>query len=142
MPSAIESAALSQEWATLQNNHEHYEKGAQLIKLAAIALFVIGSIWIIDVVAASLVVILLWVQESIFRTSQARLGTRLLRIEHLLRTQGEDTAAAAFQLHSEWQAGRPGFSGLLAEYAANGLRPTVAFPYALVLLLQWALAAS
>jgi hypothetical protein len=38
-------------------------------------------------------------------------------------------------LHSEWLASRSGVPGLLREYAVSALRPTVAFPYAVLLLL-------
>jgi len=38
------------------------------------------------------------------------------------------------QLHSEWAAQRPGVIGLLAGYAASACRPTVAFPYAPLLI--------
>lgn len=134
-----ETQALHQEWTTLQNNHEQYERGAVLIKLTALVLFVFGMVLALDAVLASVVVLLLWVQESIFRTSQARLSERILRIERLLLDQSERTATAAFQLHSEWWATRPGVIGLLAEYAASARRPTVAFPYVVLLLMQWVL---
>jgi hypothetical protein len=56
---------------------------------------------------------------------------RILRIEQGVKT-GE---GVAFQLHSEWLASRSGMLGLLREYAVSALRPTVAFPYAVLLLL-------
>lgn len=134
-----ENPALQQEWTTLQNNHEQYERGALLIKLTTLVLFVFGMVLALDAVLASMVVLLLWVQESIFRTSQARLGERILCIERLLLEPGERAAMAAFQLHSQWLAARPGLIGLLAEYAASARRPTVAFPYVVLLLMQWVL---
>jgi tripartite-type tricarboxylate transporter receptor subunit TctC len=51
-----------------------------------------------------------------------------------LIAQGSPPAGAAFQLHSGWVARRAGSKGLLAEYAASAARPTVAFPYAVLLI--------
>ncbi len=132
-------ASLTQEWVTLQDNHERYEHGALIVKLAAIVLFAVGAAWPHGTVLAPhvffgilcFVVCVLWLQEAILRTSQARLGERLLRIEALVRSESDNNLAGtgALQLHSEWQAMRPGSFGLLREYARNALRPTVAFPY-------------
>jgi hypothetical protein len=126
-----DASALSQEWVTLQNNFEQYEKGGLLIKLLAIALCALGFALALHEVVMVLLLLVLWLQEGIYRTYQTRLGARLLLIEQGLNA-GENTA---FQLHSEWRAARPGMFGLLAEYGASALRPTVAFPYAVLLLL-------
>jgi hypothetical protein len=133
--------ALVEEWTTLQNNHERYEHSTLLIKLAAIVAFAIGILrphvstlqpraffWIMCAVLCAL-----WLQEAILRTSQARLATRLLRIESLYRVGGGGDSQA-LQLHSEWLASRAGTIGLLGEYARNALRPTVAFPYVLLVV--------
>jgi hypothetical protein len=132
-------APLHQEWRVLQTQHERQEHCAHGIKLAAVALCAIGWLYALDVVLASALTLLLWGQESILRTTQARVGARLLRTEQALRAL--DTAAVPFQLHSEWLSSRPGIAGLLAEYAGNAWRPAVAFPYALMLAAQWLLAA-
>lgn len=115
------------EWIALQHDHERYETSALLIKLVAVVLatFGISAAW--PPLAMIVPVPILWLQEGILRTSQARLGARLLRIE----SGGSD----AFRLHTEWQASRPGIAGLLAEYFGNALRPTVAFPYVVLLVL-------
>ena len=34
-----------------------------------------------------------------------------------------------YELHTEWAAQRPGTVGLVVEYLKQALRPTVAFPY-------------
>lgn len=130
-----ETSLLAHEWSTLQNNHEQYEKSGLLIKLGATAVFVSSLALALDVAIIVAVMLILWVQEGILRTCQARLGDRLLRIEQVLR-QATPQVAYACQLHSEWQAARPGFGGLLAEYARSMLRPTVAFPYAVLMLLD------
>jgi len=38
-------------------------------------------------------------------------------------------------LHTDWQARRPGTAGLIKEYLAQSLRPTVAFPYPVLLVI-------
>ena len=130
-----ETTALDHEWATLQNNYEQYEKSSLLIKLAGIALFVSCLALALHVAMAVAVMLVLWVQEGIFRTYQSRVGDRILRVEQLLK-QASPQVAYACQLHTEWQAARPGFGGLLAEYAKSMLRPTVAFPYAVLTLMD------
>lgn len=126
-----ESSSYGQEWVTLQNNHEQYERASLFIKLFAILLCAVGFALALHEVVTVLLLLVLWLQEGIFRTSQARLGARLLRIEQAMRDDGN----LAFQLHSEWLASRPGVFGLLLEYVTNALRPTVAFPYAPLVLL-------
>jgi hypothetical protein len=126
-----ETSALGQEWITLQNHYEQYEKGGLLIKLLAIALCAIGFMLALHELVMGLLLLVLWLQEGIFRTFQTRLGMRILRIEQgVIIGEG-----VAFQLHSEWLASRSGVLGLLHEYAVSALRPTVAFPYAVLLLL-------
>ena len=129
-------SALTHEWVTLQNNHEQYERSALLVKIVAILVFTAGTLWThgsslngsVYFAILCFVQCVLWAQEAILRTSQARLRERLLRIEACQR----DGGGLALQLHSEWLASRKGGLGLLGEYARNGLRPTVAFPHALL----------
>lgn len=125
--------ALSQEWITLQNNHEYYETGGLLLKLAGVAIWGVGMAWGRHELLVDLLVLILWIQEGVYRTFQARLGERILRIEALLGW--DDADGMAFRLHSEWLANRPGMAGLLIEYGKSTLRPTVAFPYAALLLI-------
>ena len=130
---------LAQEWTTLQNNHEWHERSALLIKLAAVALC--AGAWVAELRPwlPSALTVLLWLQEAILKTWQTRLADRLMAIEASFQrtTSGGD---APFQLHSQWQARRPGPAGLLADYSRSALRPTVAFPYAILLGLVVALA--
>lgn len=134
--SATESTALGLEWTTLQHNHEACERNALFIKLCAVVLFVASLALSFSTAVAMLVTFVLWVQEAMTRTTQSRIGTRLLHVEHMIKLDPSDDGGA-FQLHSDWKASRAGFSGLLGEYATNAVRPTVAFPYAGLLLLQW-----
>ena len=131
-----ENGLLGQEWVTLQNNYEQYEKMALFIKLTSVVLFFIGLIMSVDGVLSGLMVLVLWLQEGIWKTYQSRIGDRILMIESAIK-QGENAKEDAFQLHSVWQAGRPGMLGLVREYLTNSVRPTVAYPYGLLILINW-----
>lgn len=140
-------AALAQEWVALQSQHERYEHSALLIKLTGVVLLAAGWAWAISDWGLAVLMAVLWLQEGICRTSQSRLGERLLQIERGLKTGPQDDPVhfqpdgmIAFQLHSVWQSERPGSMGLLAEYAGNAARPTVAFPYVFLMSLAVTLA--
>lgn len=130
------SSAFAAEWQCLQNNHEEYERLCLWVKLAAVVLG-LAMLWWASWLGV-FVVLVLWLQEAILRTSQARLGERILRIEAALRGQAvapESSVASAFQLHSEWLATRPGMAGLLREYLGHAARPTVGYPYVVLVVL-------
>ena len=129
-----QASGLTHEWAILQHNHEQHERNSLLIKLAGVALLAASPVLALNVPASVALLLVLWLQEAILRTFQARLGERILRIEQLLR-EGAAQSAAPCQLHSEWLASRPSLAGLLGEYGKNMLRPTVAFPYAVLVLI-------
>ncbi|HTD05355.1 hypothetical protein [Undibacterium sp.] len=133
-----DSQALEQEWTTLQNNIEQYEKTALLIKLVTVVLFTVALVMGLNMLLTAALVLILWLQEAIFRTSQSRLGQRIVRIEGLFK-RGISVEGMAFQLHSEWLASRKDTSGLLLEYFNSALRPTVAFPYPVLLLIDLAI---
>ena len=126
--------ALSQEWTTLQNNHERYETGALWIKLVAVVLFFTGAAIALEPWLLCLLQLVLWLQEAIYKTFQNRLGARLQQLESWIAEPPGAAAGGAYQLHSAWLAQRKGLAGLLGEYAASAFRPTVAFPYVVLLL--------
>lgn len=130
-------AGLAQEWVALQSHHEQYEQSALLIKLAGVVLAAAGWVMVVNVWGLAMLLAILWLQEGIYRTSQSRLGERLLKVEQLLKGDSSNSAEA-FQLHSEWLAGRAGLTGLLAEYAGSAVRPTVAFPHVVLIVLALA----
>ena len=136
--SAMNTSAFSQEWITLQNNYEQYERHALWIKLIGIVLCGVGLTFTLHEALAVGVVLMLWVQEGIFRTYQSRIGTRIVRVEGLLK-QGESADGIPCQLHSEWMASRKGAASLVGEYVGNMLRPTVAFPYVPLVIVNIAL---
>lgn len=124
---------LGQEWQTLQDNHEQYETMALAVKLVAVVLCFLSFAVPVQVLLSCAVMVVLWIQEALLRTSQARLAARLLRIEATL--QQASRAPVGFALYSSWQVTRSGTVDLLFEYATNAQRPTVAFPYVALLLL-------
>jgi len=134
MPLLDNTEAAAQEWAILQPLYERYEWSALTIKLLAVALFSAGLV--IDVLAPWLILLclVLWLQEGIFKTYQARLGARLWQLEQLLAGDAVTNGTLAFQLHRSWAAQRAGAHDLLLEYLRSASRPTVAFPYGLLLL--------
>lgn len=126
--------ALHQEWLALQSQHERYEALSLGVKLAAFAVVVLAP----DPRLTLPLLGLLWLQEGVLKTFQARLGDRLLAIEPAIKS---DEAAAAMQLHSDWAARRPRGGALVAQYLKSALRPTVALPYPVLMALVMALSA-
>ena len=120
--------ALHQEWLALQSQHERYEALALGVKLVAFA----ATVLVPDNTLALALLALLWLQEGVLKTFQGRLGDRLLAVEAGLKA-GE--GVVAMQLHSDWLASRPRGAGLIAQYLKSALRPTVALPYPLLMLL-------
>jgi len=120
--------ALHHEWLALQGQHERYEALALVVKLAAF----VATVLVPDNALALALLALLWLQEAVLKTFQGRLGERLLAIEPALKA-GLD--APAMQLHSDWSARRPRGAGLVTQYLKSALRPTVALPYPLLMLL-------
>ena len=135
MDSQTPANAAAREWAVLQPLYERYEFGALTIKLTAVVLMFTGILVELHAAWLMLLVAVLWLQEGIFKTCQSRLGARLLAIEQSMVSGG--AADDAFALHRHWQAQRRGAIGLVREYLASTVRPTVAFPYLVLLLLVW-----
>lgn len=134
MPLNDNTASAAREWEILQPLYERYEWSALAIKLLAVALFSAGVA--IDMQGFWLVVLCLvmWLQDGIFKTYQARLGARLLRIEQWLAGDVAAATLQGFQLHRDWAAQPAGSVVLLLEYLRSASRPTVAFPYAVLAL--------
>ncbi len=124
--------ALHHEWLALQGQHERYEALALGVKLVAF----VATVMVSDNTLALALLALLWLQEAVLKTFQSRLGERLLAVEQGL-TAGD---AVAMQLHSDWLTNRPRGAGLVAAYLKSALRPTVALPYPLLMLLVMAAA--
>ena len=130
--SSVEASALEREWVVLQGNIEQHERNALVVKLVAVVLFTAAMLFSLAGDLTAWLIGILWVQEAMLRTFQARMGTRILRIEELLR----GAAGQAMQFHTDWVAARNGLMGMVLEYARSAIRPTVAFPYGVLLLID------
>ncbi len=118
--------ALQQEWTSLQNSCERSEALALAIKLVAVILCLAGIISGLNATTISLLLLVLWLQEAIWKTFQSRTEQRLLAIEH---AWSDPDPQVALRFYSDWEASRPGTAALIADYLSSALRPTVAFPY-------------
>jgi hypothetical protein len=123
----------SHEWSILQNNFEQYEKFALWLKITAIVLCFVSLAVVIDLLLVGVLIGILWLQEAIFRTGQTRIGEHILIVEKCYR-EGSEVPSNSFQLHSNWRANRGGSLGLCLEYARHAIRPTVLFPYVILLI--------
>ena len=124
------SSPLNEEWKTLHQDFERYDRYSLLIKLTAVlsSLIIIGlaiKLWV-----AIIFILLIWLQEGIWRTVQARTAERLLALEEMIKS---DDQKAPMQFYSNWEATRHSAAGLIKEYLLNALRPTVAYPYIILL---------
>ncbi|MCU7940091.1 MAG: hypothetical protein KZQ64_01440 [gamma proteobacterium symbiont of Bathyaustriella thionipta] len=127
---------LQQEWHTLQNNCAHSETLALIIKLVAIIICLIGFIDHHSSLLIALLLLILWLQEAIWKTFQSRTEQRLLAIE---KAWADSDNGSALCFYSNWTKSRPGIKRLIADYLLSAVRPTVAYPY--IVLLPVSLAA-
>ena len=124
--------SLQLEWVTLQNNFEQSEALSLLIKLSSIIVCLAGIISELTPIILNLLLVIIWLQDAIWKTFQNRTELRLHKIEAALNGDNE---ILAFQFYSEWATQRPGSIKLTLEYAKNALRPTVAYPYVALIIL-------
>ncbi len=120
------------EWITLQNQFDSYEKFSLIIKLSSVlvctALLFHETL---DLIVIGLCGIL-WLLDGIWKTFQNRISERLLVVEQAIV---QKDASNAYQYNSHWLQNRPSSIGLVKEYVASALSPTVAAPHGLLVLL-------
>ncbi|MBL4765533.1 MAG: hypothetical protein JKX67_09705 [Colwellia sp.] len=122
----IESnALLIKEWQALHSSHECYEQYALIIKLFSVAVTVFSLALYQGNMIIILILVVLWLQEGIWKTYQARACSRIELIELALLKNN----LAAFQFYRQWSENRPSSVGLIMEYLKNALKPTVIYPY-------------
>lgn len=126
------SSLLAHEWTCLQNQYDSYEKYSLIIKLSNLVLCCVLFASIAESYLVLLPVAILWLQDAIWKTFQSRIGDRLLVVEAAIAAGDEHKA---MQFNSQWLATRPGLMSLLGEYVAHALKPTVAFPHAVLFAL-------
>lgn len=113
---------LSQQWQTLHNNYESYEQYSLIIKLVSISLTVLAMTLAVNIMLLFFIIAILWLQEAIWKTYQSRLSDVIIELEK--------ESDGAYPLYSQWQENRPSTVKLVNEYINSALKPTVAFPYA------------
>ncbi|MDP5031946.1 MAG: hypothetical protein NWQ54_01175 [Paraglaciecola sp.] len=130
------------EWQTLQNQSDSYEKLSLLIKLVSITLSCLlwfslhAGLWALVIIA------ILWLQDAIWCTFQNRIAQRLLVVEEAIHQNicGDYQAnLLPFQFNQSWLASRPSGKALVGEYIHQGLRPTVAYPHIMLIFMCIAL---
>jgi len=122
------------EWGVLHGDIEKYEKFSLVIKLFSVFISVFSVAFVANGWIVMTVIFVLWLQDGIWKTFQKRLETRIVFIERKLKNE-PDKDYMAFQLYSQWEGKRQGVVGLLKEYLLNSIKPTVAYPYAFLVLL-------
>ena len=116
---------LINEWQSLHKSHEHYEQYALIIKLFSVATTLFSLVLYQGSVIIILILAILWLQEGIWKTYQARTCNRIELIEQAL-VEGD---LVSFQFYRQWTENRPSSVGLITEYIKNSLKPTVIYPY-------------
>ncbi|PCK04418.1 MAG: hypothetical protein COA42_19240 [Alteromonadaceae bacterium] len=133
----MQQSNLATEWCLLQNQFDSYEKYSLLIKLTSIGLLVAAYLANNLSVFVGLLLLLLWLQDAIWKTFQARIDTRLLQLEEYLSAEHKQTAieSKAYQFNRLYLQQRPTNAGLIIEYCQQALRPTVAYPHIVLQLM-------
>ena len=128
------------EWAILHGNIEMYERFSLIIKLFSVLVSVLCIAYLVNAWFSVALIFVLWLQDGIWKTFQKRMETRIVYIERQLAQSQElknevDESSAAFQFYSQWEEQRQGAVGLIKEYLSNAAKPTVAYPYAILISL-------
>ena len=134
----MHKANLANEWSLLQNQFDNYEKYSLLIKLSAIGLLAVAYLLNNLTDFVFFLLLILWFQDAIWKTFQSRIETRLLQLEDYLSCEEllENNDAKAYQLNSLYLKNRPSSVGLIKEYLRQAIRPTIAYPHVLLLLMS------
>ena len=121
------------EWAILHGDIERYERFSLLIKLVSVVLCVALVVLKTDLYFSVIIILVLWLQDGIWKTFQQRLQVRILFVEQQMK-EAENTNES-FQLYTQWEGKRRGMVGLVKEYVLSSLKPTIAYPYVVLVLL-------
>lgn len=128
----METKKYEAEWCLLQNQFESYEKHSLYIKLSSILMLFLSEIFSVSMTSIFLVLLVLWLQDAIWKTFQSRIEPRLLKIEKNIR---EKTEGSEFQFNKEYQLVETSGLSKILEYAKQAIRPTVAFPHIVLMII-------
>jgi len=129
----METKEFKTEWCLLQNQFDSYEKHSLSIKLLSVIVFFVAEISGVISINVLLVLMVLWLQDAIWKTFQSRIEPRLLQIEKYISEKSEESV---FQFNSEYHKVRLSGISLINEYARQSIRPTVAFPHIVLILIR------
>jgi len=135
----MQTTEFKTEWCLLQNQFDSYEKHSLYIKLVSVFVLLAAEISNVINIFIALILVVLWLQDSIWKTFQSRIEPRLFQLENYISDGSE---ASAFQFNSEFHKVRLSGLSLITEYGRQSIRPTVAFPHlvlVLILLVQYVL---
>jgi predicted PurR-regulated permease PerM len=131
----IKMTDLQNEWTIIHGDIERYERFSLLIKLVAVLICVLGIIFHLNFWLALIFILILWLQDGIWTTFQKRLESRVLFIEKNMQKESAGLDQS-FQLYSQWNENRAGITSVIREYILNSAKPTVAYPYSVLLALM------
>lgn len=123
----MHKSELENEWALLQDQFDSYEKFSLIIKLFSVGVLVFAFSCAGISLSITALLLILWLQDAIWKTFQARIESRLLQLETAIAASSDELISCQF--NSQYLKTRPGTAGLLVEYFKQALRPTVAFPH-------------
>ncbi len=125
-----ENPYLVQEWTVLQNQYDSYEKYSLLIKLISIIIFSGAILFSKPSIPLLIIMAILWLQDAIWKTFQSRIEPRLLKIECQLI---EEEPTIACQFNQQYLKYKSGIMGMIKEYLSQAVRPTIAYPYIILI---------
>jgi hypothetical protein len=123
------------EWSIIHGDIEKYERFSLIIKLFSVLISALSMAYISNIWFTESLILVLWLQDGIWKTFQKRLETRIVFIEEHLQEKA-NKSSMAFQLYSQWEDKRQGVVGLIKEYIFNSAKPTVAYPYVILVSLM------
>jgi len=128
----MEKKKYEAEWCLLQNQFESYEKHSLYIKLSSILMLFLSEIFSVSMTSIFLILLVLWLQDAIWKTFQSRIEPRLLKIEKNIR---EKTEGSEFQFNREYQLVKTSGLSKILEYSKQAIRPTLAFPHIVLMII-------
>lgn len=126
----MKNKGLQTEWCLLQAQFDSYEKHSLYIKLISILVLVAAELFSEANPLIILILMILWLQDGIWKTFQSRIETRLLVVEQNIKNHiNNNSEVNGFQFNSQFLESRLTGVSLISEYVRQSLRPTVAFPH-------------
>jgi hypothetical protein len=124
---------LSQQWLSLHNDHEQYERYALLIKLFAIVITLTSFVFSMPPLIITVLLVITWLLEGVWKTFQARTASAIITIEKKLKEdeviKQSNKPITYYSMYTQWQTNQRDLFTLVIEYLTSSLKPTVLFPY-------------